>query len=722
VIVLNNLRIAGASLALIAFTLTAIAGVGVPPASATTLTVTLNNVTYSADNAAGSAGVTVVSYSGDGGDVVIPASVPIDGVQYAVTAIGESAFYQKKVTAVTIPTTVTTIGDFAFYSDLLDAVILPDALTSIGKDAFRENLLTTVNIPNSVVGIGDWAFLRNNLTSITIGTAVATIGDSAFEENSLTSVVIPDSVHEIGDRAFDFNRLTSLSLGKGLVTIGSFAFASESNPDTFEGITAVTIPDSVISVGTRAFAFNQLTSLTLGNHLTTIGDGAFFYDNLTAVRVPASVTSIGESAFGRSNSQPAIFTFFGGAPTLGSIALGYPTTTTAQYIAPFATEFVSPWNGYTTSQADSFPISTTPTIVGVPKVGLTLTAHAGSWTPAATLSYAWKQVGSTAVLGTASTYVPVATDLAHPLTVTVTASTSDHVQGLKSVATVAVGAGAFTVTPTPVIYGTTQVGKTLTSVSDSWEQDASFGYVWKRIDSTTVSTTVGTGPTYVVKASDSGKKLMVTVTATLDGYTTVSRSSVQTTAVVAGVFTIAPVPTISGVTTCGETVTAVAGSWNAGATLSYVWKRSGVVIPLSTASRYTEVAADIGKTLTVTVTATRSGFTTLSQTSVATAVVVGAPFVTSPVPTITVTGTVSSGFTLNAATGEWSPSSGVVYSYVWSRATTATGTKTVITGATSSTHKLVTADSGKYITVSVTAVKVGYLTTVKTSTALKIAG
>ena len=52
------------------------------------------------------------SYSGA---VVIPESVEYEGVSYAVTSIGGSAFFDcSGLTSVTIPNSVTSIGDCAF--------------------------------------------------------------------------------------------------------------------------------------------------------------------------------------------------------------------------------------------------------------------------------------------------------------------------------------------------------------------------------------------------------------------------------------------------------------------------------------------------------------------------------------------------------------------------------------------------------------------------------
>jgi peptidoglycan/xylan/chitin deacetylase (PgdA/CDA1 family) len=84
-------------------------------------------------------------------------------------------------------------------------------------------------------------------------------------------------------------------------------------------------------------------------------------------------------------------------------------------------------------------------------------------------------------------------------------------------------------------------------------------------------------------------------------------------------------PTISGTAQTGSVLTAVPGSWNPGtATFGYQWLGNGAAIAGATSASYTPGAADVGKTLSVQVTGSATGYLSASATSAATAPVGGA--------------------------------------------------------------------------------------------------
>ncbi|GAA1780708.1 cell wall-binding repeat-containing protein [Leucobacter iarius] len=95
-------------------------------------------------------------------------------------------------------------------------------------------------------------------------------------------------------------------------------------------------------------------------------------------------------------------------------------------------------------------------------------------------------------------------------------------------------------------------------------------------------------------------------------------------------FASAPTPRISGRVAEGQRVTAVPGAWQpAPTTLAYQWRRNGAPIAGGTGQNYVPVRADRGTRLSVSVTATRSGYARATRSS-ETAVVAEPPALRDP--------------------------------------------------------------------------------------------
>jgi len=255
--------------------------------------------------------ITLVNYTGGGGNVVISNFVKI---------IGSNAFYNKtSLNGITIPASVTNIGQSAFAFCGLTSVTIPDSVTSIGQQAFQECFsLTNAVIGNGVTNIGYELFYTcSYLKNITIGNRVTIIGTSAFSScNSLTNVTIPTNIIVIGDYAFaGYNSLSTITIPTNVTSIGISAFYSSSY------LTNVTIPASVTNIGN--FAFSDCPSLTTisvatNNPVYSSVAGVLFNKNHTMLisypggnvgnyTIPSSVTSVGNYAvYGCSLSSVTI--------------------------------------------------------------------------------------------------------------------------------------------------------------------------------------------------------------------------------------------------------------------------------------------------------------------------------------------------------------------------------------------------------------------------------
>ncbi|WP_165700143.1 CHAP domain-containing protein [Ornithinimicrobium ciconiae] len=175
-------------------------------------------------------------------------------------------------------------------------------------------------------------------------------------------------------------------------------------------------------------------------------------------------------------------------------------------------------------------------------------------------------------------------------------------------------------------------------------------------------------------------------------------------------FESAPTPSVSGSFVVDSTITAVPGTWKPTATLKYQWKRDGANISGATKQNYKLAQSDIGKKVSVSVTGSRSGYKTTTKTSAAK--VVTAATLPGPHPVPTISGSAKHGSTLTAQPGAWAV--GVSLKYQWKRG------GSTISGATAKTYKLVEADIGKRLTVTVTGSKLGHKSVAKTSAATAV--
>ncbi|MGA9762071.1 MAG: YCF48-related protein [Gaiellaceae bacterium] len=268
-------------------------------------------------------------------------------------------------------------------------------------------------------------------------------------------------------------------------------------------------------------------------------------------------------------------------------------------------------------------------------------------------------------------------------------------------------------TSLPTISGTTAQGQTLTASNGSWSQSpTSYARQWRRCDSSGANCSDLSGAnsgSYLLASADVGHTLRVVVTAS-NSNGSASASSSQT-AVVSGPPGRLPantaLPTITGTTTQGQTLTAHNGSWNESPiSFSYQWQRcnsggSGCSsIAGAASSEYVLTYDDAGHTLRVVVTASNS-YGSASATSLqspALGTVMGLRPANIDPPTIS--GDATEGVRLTANHGSWSnlPS----YTYRWQRCESATDCQD-ISGATASSYALVAGDVGRTIRLVVTA-------------------
>ena len=238
--------------------------------------------------------------------------------------------------------------------------------------------------------------------------------------------------------------------------------------------------------------------------------------------------------------------------------------------------------------------------------GTLLTATVGGLVGGEVVTYQWTQNGTNISGATSSTYTPtigtggiidqglirceIVVDGTRPAT-----SPARRVIHAAAVNTVA-----------PVVSGSLTLGATLTTTNGTWTGavGGSFTYQWQRGG---VDIAGATASTYTIVAADSAASVRCVVTYTNSGGAVSANSNAVTVQTFAAP-DITGVPTISGTTSVGQTLTATPASVSGNPTPSrtWQWERAGTPISGATSATYTLVSADVGATLTVVQTETNA--------------------------------------------------------------------------------------------------------------------
>lgn len=252
----------------------------------------------------------------------------------------------------------------------------------------------------------------------------------------------------------------------------------------------------------------------------------------------------------------------------------------------------------------------------------------------------------------------------------------------------------------PTISGTVKVGGALTAWGGDWTPKGNtYVYRW-RADGQNITGAVG--KTFTPTSAQLGKKLSVSVTASRPGYPTVRAYSVSKI-VAPGSLKATTAPAISGTARVDSTLTATAGTWTpTGATFAYQWMVDGTPVTGATGNTFTLAPAHVGRRVTVTVTASKSGYTSVRSTSAPTAAI--APGLLSATTRPAISGVPKVGSPLSAHPGTWSKP-GLAYAYQWFINGTA------VSGAEGPTYVPRAADVDLPVTVHVTASREGYAPT-----------
>lgn len=161
------------------------------------------------------------------------------------------------------------------------------------------------------------------------------------------------------------------------------------------------------------------------------------------------------------------------------------------------------------------------------------------------------------------------------------------------------------------VSGPARVGATLTVDAVSGPPGASFAYEWL-VDG--VPLPDRTSAALELEPGHLGRMITVRVTTSAPGYGPVVSESAPVGPVEPGALSTGT-PTIGGIWRLRSVLVAHPGAWTDGTSFAYRWFADGVVIPGATHSILRLTSTEVGKSITVEVTGTKSGFSDASVVS-----------------------------------------------------------------------------------------------------------
>lgn len=198
-----------------------------------------------------------------GDEVVVPATVVLDGTERRVIGISNEAFYGlSAVSKVTVAASIASIGDYAFAD-------------CVGLTEF------TVEEGSVLSKIGGLAFRGcTALTKVELGDNVTSIARYAFESCvALPEIQLPATLVTIGQGAFGgCEALTAIRLPESVKTVGTLAFYN------CKAVETVVLHDAIEEIGTHVFLLDDDTTLVDKIDTTNLTEGSYVSKYLAALR------------------------------------------------------------------------------------------------------------------------------------------------------------------------------------------------------------------------------------------------------------------------------------------------------------------------------------------------------------------------------------------------------------------------------------------------------
>lgn len=229
-----------------------------------------------------------------------------------VAALGEGAFMELPLTAVSIPKSVASYDKKVFYgcNDIETVMVGAKTPAVLTADVFTCTSRATLIVPTGTLAAYEKANVwKNFLKRIEISSStlpihfadsqvkelcVANWDQDGDKELSYAEAAAVTDLGEVFKNNTNIQSFDELQYFTGLTALGDSAFYYCSR------LTSVVLPETVTAIGASAFQYCfYLSSIRLSENLENIASDAFWNCvRLTSIRIPAKVSSIGDTVFG----------------------------------------------------------------------------------------------------------------------------------------------------------------------------------------------------------------------------------------------------------------------------------------------------------------------------------------------------------------------------------------------------------------------------------------
>lgn len=290
------------------------------------------------------------------GDIAVPETITVEGVDYTVTELSEKAFDGADITSLTLPSSIKKLGyeSISFCTEL-KKVNVPASVEEIAEGTFgfcvgitdftfeegnnhfimESNMLMTadkkrlihlfyaedkdatlnVTLPSTITSIDESALAGcRSVKEIKLHEGVEKIGNDAFSFALLSSIEIPASVTFLGEAFVSWiPGLKKITVAEGN-TCCKFVNDALYNADmtlfymVLPGNNKIEIAETVTRIGDAAIQSTELETLVIPDNVREIGIQAII-DNpkLKTVVIGSGVEEIGIMALDENKSLEAIY-------------------------------------------------------------------------------------------------------------------------------------------------------------------------------------------------------------------------------------------------------------------------------------------------------------------------------------------------------------------------------------------------------------------------------